>query len=108
MKPITKLQQGFLFSAVLSAGLLAGALQTQGASMTFAINADGIKEVNSSGNPAGDPDGSAIGTIRIDDGTGGTTGFAVFNLSLANLDFPFSAHHFHQAPTNTIGAVFLG
>jgi hypothetical protein len=108
MKPIAKFQQGFFFSAILTGGLLAGALQSQGASMLFNINANGIKEVNISGVPAGDPDGTATGTILVDDGTGGTTGFAVFNLTLANLDTPFSAHHFHMAPPTTTGAVFLG
>jgi len=108
MKAITQVQQGFLFSAILSAGLLAGALKSQGASMTFNINANGIKEVNMSGSPAGDPDGTAVGTIMIDDGTGGTTGFAVFNLTLANLDTPFSANHFHMAPATTTGGIFLG
>ena len=56
----------------------------------------------------GDPDGSAVGTFTLNDGTGGTTGFAVFNLTLANLDFPLSAYHVHQAPATTTGGVFLG
>src|SRR5437868_12275116 len=78
---------------ITAAGLFLINATGYAASMTFNINANGIKEVNLSGNPAGDPDGSAVGTIMIDDGTGGTTGFAVFNLTLANLDTPFSAHH---------------
>jgi hypothetical protein len=77
-------------------------------SMLFNINANGIKEVNASGVPNGDPDGTAVGTLTLDDGTGGTTGFALFNLTLANVDFPLTAYHIHQAPPTTSGAVFLG
>jgi len=75
--------------------------------MTFNINANGTKEVNSSGVPVGDTDGFATGTLTLDDGTGGSTGFAVFNLTYGNLAVPFSAHHIHQAPPTTTGGIFL-
>jgi hypothetical protein len=81
---------------------------SQAASQLYNINADGIKEVNASGQPVGDPDGFAWGTLTLDEGAGGATGFAVFNLNLGNLDFPLSAQHIHMAPTNTTGGVFLG
>ena len=97
-----------LIPAAVSAALLFGALNLPAASRIFSINANGIKEVNPVGIPNGDPDGSAIGTLTLDNGTGGNTGFAIFNLSLQNLDFPLSAHHIHQAPTTTTGGVVLG
>jgi hypothetical protein len=96
------------FSSIVSAAMLLAAMNTQAASQLFNINANGIKEVNSSGVPNGDPDGSAIGTLLLDEGTGGTSGFAVLSLTLAGLDFPLSAHHIHMAPTNTTGGVFFG
>jgi len=75
--------------------------------MMFNINANGIKEVNSAGVPAGDPDGTLTGTLTLDDGTGGTTGSAVFNLTFANLDVPFTGFHIHQAPPTTTGGIVL-
>ena len=78
------------------------------ASITYSINADGIKEVNSSGVSNGDPNGSAIGTILLDNGTGsGTTGFATINLSLTNIDPTLSGHHIHEGPTTTTGPIRL-
>lgn len=109
MKTTTTHRRPLLIAfAIASATVLLAASHSQAASMTFNINADGIKEVNSSGVSNGDPDGSAIGTLMLDNGTGGTTGFAIFNLTLANIDFPLSAHHIHMAPPTTTGGVFLG
>jgi hypothetical protein len=78
------------------------------ASQTFNINANGAKEVNAGGTPnQGDPDGTAIGTLLLDDGTGGSTGFATFNVTVANVDFPFTGFHIHQAPSTTTGSIVL-
>lgn len=81
----------------------------QATSMMFNINADGIKEVSAGGVPGqGDPDGSAIGTLTLNDGSGGFTGSATFSLTLANLDLTtLSGHHIHQAPSTTTGSIVL-
>jgi hypothetical protein len=76
--------------------------------ITFPINATGAEEVNAMGVPnQGDPDASAIGTLTLDEGTGGTTGSAMFNLTLANIDFNFTGHHIHQAPAGVNGSIVL-
>lgn len=77
--------------------------------ITFAINANGFKEVNAAGVPGqGDPDGFAIGTITLNNGTGsGNTGSAIINLRIGNLDPNLSGHHIHQAPANTTGPIVL-
>ena len=75
--------------------------------MLFNINANGTKEVNAAGVPSGDPDGSLVGTLTLNDGTGGTTGTAIFNLTFANLDVPFTGFHIHQAPPTTSGGIVL-
>ncbi|HEY7118521.1 MAG TPA: CHRD domain-containing protein [Tepidisphaeraceae bacterium] len=78
------------------------------ASQTFNLNANGIKEVSAAGVPGqGDPDATAIGTLTLDDGTGGTTGTATFNVTFANLDFPITGYHIHQAPATTTGSIIL-
>lgn len=90
--------------------LLAAALTSPAASVTYNITADGIKEVNGGGTPGqGDLDGSASGTLTLDNGTGsGSTGFATFNLTLANLDLTgLSGHHIHQAPATTTGPIVI-
>lgn len=74
---------------------------------TFNLNANGIKEVNAAGTPNGDPDGTGIGTLTLDSGTGGTTGTATFNVTFANVDFPIGGYHIHKAPPTTSGAIFL-
>lgn len=82
------------------------------ATTTFSINANGAKEVTSSGTPnQGDLDGTAVGTIRFDNGTGaGTTGSATINLTLTNLDvatIDLTGHHIHQAPSTTTGPIVI-
>jgi hypothetical protein len=99
-------------SAILMVGtvLVALAVAASGAratSVTYTITANGIKEVNASGVPNGDPDGLGIGTLRLDNGTGGTTGFAVLNLNISNIDGTLSGHHVHQAPPTTTGGIVL-
>jgi CHRD domain/PEP-CTERM motif len=92
--------------------LLAASMLMTGAAhavaITFPINATGAEEVTAAGVPnQGDLDGSAIGTITLDEGAGGATGSATFNLLLANLDFDFTGHHIHQAPATTTGPIVL-
>jgi hypothetical protein len=99
-------------AVIAGIGVLGSLDASHAAFMDFAINANGAKEVNSAGVPnQGDPDGSAIGTLRLDNGTGsGTTGSASFTLTLNNLDvgtFNLSGHHIHQAPSTTTGSIVL-
>jgi hypothetical protein len=91
-------------------GGLALALVSSGADaaiMTFNINANGIKEVNAGGTPNGDPDGTGVGTLTLDSGTGGTTGSATFNITFANVDFPIGGYHVHKGPPTSTGGIFL-
>lgn len=78
--------------------------------MIFNINANGAKEVTSGGIPnQGDPDGSATGTLTLDNGTGaGTTGSATFSITLTNVDLTtLSGHHVHSGASTTTGGVVL-
>src|SRR5688572_12404585 len=78
--------------------------------LTFNITATGLEEVTNAGVPnQGDLDGSALGTLRLDNGTGsGTTGSATFNLTLSNIDITtLSGHHIHEAPATTNGPIRL-
>jgi hypothetical protein len=104
---LTRNMSGFFVLAILSAGLLAAGVSSRGASMTFNITANGIKEVNSSGVPNGDPDGTAIGTLRLNYEGGTIGGFAVFNLTLANIAYPLGGHNIHMASPTTTGDIFL-
>jgi hypothetical protein len=97
----------FLFVVAAVSATILNPPTLRAASMMFNINANGTKEVNSSGVPVGDPDGSLVGTLTLDDGTGGTTGTAIFNLTFANLDVPFTGFHIHQAPPTTSGGIVL-
>jgi hypothetical protein len=72
--------------------------------MTFNINANGVKEVNAAGVPGqGDPDGTATGTLTLDN----VAGSATINITVANLDLSFTGNHVHQAPPTTTGAIVL-
>ena len=96
--------------AAASACLLAASASVGlGEVRTFDITANGAQEVNSAGVPnQGDPDGSALGTITLDNGTGsGSTGSAMFNLNIANIDGTLSGHHIHQAPSTTTGPIVI-
>jgi MYXO-CTERM domain-containing protein len=74
------------------------------AQVVFPINANGQKELTG-GAATADPDGTAIGTITLDNGTGsGTTGSAILNLTLANINGTLSAHHIHGGAFNTTGS----
>ncbi len=88
------------------------ASRAMAANATFNINANGAKEVNSVGTPnQGDVDGTAIGTIFFDNGTGvGSAGSAMINLTLSNLDvgvIDLTGHHIHQAPATTTGPIVI-
>lgn len=96
-----------IFSGIV---LLATALPCQAASLIFNINANGIKEVTAGGViNQGDLDGTAIGTLQLDNGTGsGSTGSAIFSITLTNVDLAtLSGHHIHQAPSTTTGSIVL-
>jgi len=92
-------------AATISLGIASSA---RAATTTFNINANGTKEVNASGVPNGDPDGSIVGTLTLDPGTGGNTGSATFNLVVTNVDFPLTAWHIHSGAPTTAGPVFIG
>ena len=104
---------GSIKAATLAAAsaclLAASASVTLGEVRTFDINAIGAQEVNSAGVPnQGDPDGSALGTITLDNGTGsGNTGSVTINLTVSNIDGSFSGHHIHQAPSTTTGPIVI-
>ncbi|HUS07742.1 MAG TPA: CHRD domain-containing protein [Bryobacteraceae bacterium] len=90
--------------------LLAGVLGLTVAGManatiiTYYINANGAKEVSAAGVPnQGDPDGTAVGTVALDN----VAGSAIINLVLANLAYPLTGFHIHQAPATTTGAIVL-
>jgi hypothetical protein len=93
-----------------TAAVLAGATTARADTQTFVINANGAKEVNAAGVPnQGDPDGTAIGTLLLDSGTGvGSTGFATFSITMTNIDLTtLSGHHIHQAATTTTGPIVI-
>ena len=78
--------------------------------MTFNIAANGQEEVNGSGVPnQGDLDGSANGTLTLNNGTGaGNSGSATFSLTIANVDLTtLSGHHIHQAPAGSNGPIVV-
>ena len=98
---------------ILGCSLLAflvSQLPGQAAVMIFNINANGAKEVTAGGTPnQGDLDGTAIGTLTLDNGTGsGSTGSATFSVTLANVDLTtLGGHHIHQAPATTNGSIVI-
>src|SRR4051794_2704350 len=86
------------------AAMLVGACPCAwGASQTFNILANGIKEVSAGGTPGqGDLDGTAIGTLALDS----VAGTATINVTLSNIDLAtLSGHHIHQAPATTTGSI---
>ena len=97
------------FAIVLTGGVLVLS-SAEGAQTTFNINANGAKEVTVGGVPnQGDLDGSATGTLVLDNGTGsGSTGSATFSLTLSNIDITtLSGHHIHIGPATTTGTIVL-
>ncbi len=85
---------------------------SRAAMLTWSISANGAKEVTAAGTPnQGDPDGTAVGFIILNNGTGsGNTGSATININLSNLDvgtIDLTGNHIHQAPSTTTGAIVL-
>ena len=113
MKNSGALRQGQVFGAVWVSSILAILAfnhSAEGTQMTYAINANGAKEVTSGGVPnQGDLDGSASGTLTLDNGTGaGSTGSATFSITLSNIDITtLTGHHIHMAPATTTGSIVL-
>jgi hypothetical protein len=101
MKRVRVLSFTLAFFAVAS---LAGA-----APVTFNVNMTGQKEIDSAGTANhGDLNGSAVGTITLDAGSGGSTGTLVFNLTLSNLaNPPATDFHIHTGASNVMGPVFI-
>ena len=101
-----KLTVAVPFALLLSIALAPRAGAT---AVTYPINANGAAEVTAGGTPnQGDPDGMAIGTLTLDNGTGsGNTGFAVLNLTVSNINGTFSGNHIHNAPATTTGSIVL-
>jgi hypothetical protein len=95
-----------LFLGVVALSIGCGAANSFAVSQIFNINANGAKEVANDGTPnQGDPNGSAIGTLTLDNGTGsGNTGSATFSLAITNIDGTLSAHHVHQGAITTTGS----
>ena len=103
---LSKLTLAAAAAVTLSAALASPA---RAASVTYNINANGAAEVTSGGVPnQGDPNGLAVGTLTLDNGTGsGNTGSAVINLTVSNINGTFSGHHIHNAPSTTTGPIVL-
>jgi hypothetical protein len=74
---------------------------------TFLLNMNGQNEFVNGQPNRGDPDATGIGTITLNPGTGGNTGSATVNLTLANIDTPLSLWHIHTGAANTQGPVFI-
>jgi hypothetical protein len=87
--------------SILTLAVLFGAAATPCSAtvVTYGIFADGAQEVG-----GGDVDGSAIGTIDLDD----VAGTATINLTLADIDLTtLSGHHIHNAPVGVNGSIVL-
>src|SRR3954451_3964434 len=96
-------RRGILAAALL----LSGATFCCGAQQTYGIQATGAKEVTAGG--SGDLDGSATGTLVLNNGTGsGTTGSATLTITLTNIDInTLSGHHIHMGSSTTSGNIVL-
>ena len=87
--------------AIVALGVASRALA---ASSTFTVSLTGAKEVAAGG--TGDPDGSAIGSITLDSGSGGSTATASWNFTLSNLATP-SDFHIHTGSATQQGGVLI-
>jgi MYXO-CTERM domain-containing protein len=100
-----------LFASIVALLLCAAfAPRAHATAITYSIFGTGIAEVNAAGVPnQGDLDGTSVGTLLLDNGTGsGTTGFATLQITLNNVDLTtLSGHHVHQAPATTTGSIVL-
>jgi hypothetical protein len=69
---------------------------------------NGQNELNG-GAAVGDLNGSAVGSITLDAGSGGNTATASWNYTLANLATPpVTDYHIHTGNANQMGSVFIG
>jgi hypothetical protein len=91
------------------AALFTGASIAGAAPVTFNVNMTGQKEVTAGGLPnQGDLNGSAIGTITLDAGSGGSTATFSFNLALSGLPTPPATDfHIHTGAANTAGSILI-
>ena len=91
--------------AAMVALLLAGAPQAFATAQSYNIQANGVKEAPGQG----DPDGTATGTLTLDNGSGGgTTGTATFSITLSNIDITtLTGHHIHVGAAGTNGSIVL-
>ena len=81
--------------------LAAAASPAAATTITYSVTMDGAQEVPG----AGDPDGSASGTITINDATGDIS----WSFTYANIDAPTLMHiHGPDAPAGTNAGVFIG
>jgi hypothetical protein len=86
-----------LWIGVLASLFLAAAAHAT--SITYAISMTGAQEVPG----PGDPDGSAVGTLTVDD----VTGVISWSFTYANLD-SLTGMHIHAAPAGSSAGVFVG
>jgi len=93
------------FLALSVAALAFAASPAAATTITYSLTMDGAQEVPG----PGDPDGSATGTLTIDDSTGGV-GTISWSFTYANIATPLSAMHIHgpAAPPGTAAGVFVG
>jgi hypothetical protein len=99
-------------AACAVAAALAGALFAAPASaapVTFNVNLTGAKETNGAGVfNLGDPNGSAVGSITLDAGSGGNTATASWNFTLSNLATPpVTDFHIHTGSATQAGSVLI-
>ena len=94
------------FAALVAS--LAIAASASAAPIVFNVNLNGANEITG-GAASGDLNGSAIGTITLDAGSGGSTATASWNFTLANLATPPATDfHIHTGVATTQGSVFIG
>ncbi len=95
------------YIAALAASL-AIASSASAAPIVFNVSLNGANEILG-GAATGDLDGSAIGTITLDAGSGGNTATASWNFTLANLATPpVTNYHIHTGTAIQQGGVFIG
>ncbi len=96
--------QGFCITVCFAFMLSICTLPASATAIIYNVNLTGAKEVPG----PGDPDASAIGTLKLDNGTGsGTTGSVTLSLTLANLDFPLTNYHIHTGATGVAGSPLI-
>jgi hypothetical protein len=95
-----------LIAPIVAASLIAGAAmlavpsQAKATLVTYLLTMDGAQEVPGG---TGDPNGTAMGTIDIDD----SNGMISWNFTYADIDTPLSAMHIHNAPVGSEAGPFV-